>query len=627
MKTWLEKFFPQYDNEEIRNVIKIFWEVYEDIQMQVVLKVNNIIDEKQKQEVVYQSLRESFPWYNDALISALLEFILEKNDINKLEDCADTLLKKETSFALITPEYLQKDRNLSEFIKTAKAIWVLDPENESSSDLTDKNDLPMNNPSIYNYLENYKNWLGKKLLLTEDETLWLWVKQLEYMMQPYIELAIKHINTVFDWIEYKESVDLKSAYYENIHSIEQNISIFDLLKFYYKLEQNKKNAVRKYNSTDKSSSNRIVHLRYLNQIKIGQFEIQRIFALTTLYLNRENTLTFQNSKEEQDFLVSKLSDLWSDEYKDIYVIEWMKSDNLLYNYTITKELWWKYNEEKGRYIFSETPKDWFQSTKMDSFTMKWKYRNYETQEHQLQVLHVGSRVRKNPYSSTEKILRKNLSSYNEILDHKWFIFVVDNLKRDSKMLIKILENELGSLKTSWLEEPVQMNISWNNNTNSSYNSIKWTLKVNYKWKLIKDFFNMLSEIFESNEIRRLKNTIIDLKKSHPELSEIQSIESAIKKINNPDLKEIFKDLKEKFWNKKYFMEVEIQIFDKENYIKAEIDENSSAYHGKYKEMQTIETLPIYFPKSIYKESIRKVIINQLLLTEKYSHLKNNLEKQ
>jgi hypothetical protein len=33
------------------------------------------------------------------------------------------------------------------------------------------------------------------------------------------------------------------------------------------------------------------------------------------------------------------------------------------------------------------------------------------------------------------------------------------------------------------------------------------------------------------------------------------------------------------------MEVEIQIFDKENYIKAEIDEESPAYHGKYKDSQ------------------------------------------
>jgi hypothetical protein len=41
---------------------------------------------------------------------------------------------------------------------------------------------------------------------------------------------------------------------------------------------------------------------------------------------------------------------------------------------------------------------------------------------------------------------------------------------------------------------------------------------------------------------------------------------------------LFKDLKEKFYDKKYFIEVEIQVFDKENYMKAEVDKTSPAYH-------------------------------------------------
>lgn len=72
--------------------------------------------------------------------------------------------------------------------------------------------------------------------------------------------------------------------------------------------------------------------------------------------------------------------------------------------------------------------------------------------------------------------------------------------------------------------------------------------------------------------------------------------------------------------KKYSMEVEIQIFDKQNFMKAEIDEESTAYHWKYKSTQWMETLPIYFPTEIYWDATRKVLMEELPKTERYKHL-------
>ena len=189
------------------------------------------------------------------------------------------------------------------------------------------------------------------------------------------------------------------------------------------------------------------------------------------------------------------------------------------------------------------------------------------------------RVAKNWFSTLEKFLRKDHVSMKQILDEKWFMFVVDNYS-EWKKLLKILENELWTLRTSWVEEPVFMSENWNENSNSDYNSLKWILKIPYKSKKINKFFNLIEKI---PWIRKMEK-----------------------------LFPLFKDLKEKFYDKKYFIEVEIQVFDKENYMKAEVDKTSPAYHWDYKVKQEIKNIPLYFPKEIYwEESLKKVIKNNL----------------
>lgn len=604
----INKFFPYHNNKQIIDEIKRFNHVYNNIKKIVSDSVEWII----LSDVLSEKLYEAFPWYSRDLVNTFKDHIDSITKESLIEDKINNLLSQKTTFSLMKSNYLSIDRNASEFLKTAKSIWVLDDSVKTSDYLYNRYDWEWKIPSMYNYEENYKDRIWKKLLLTEREIIESWVVELENMIMPYLEMSISHINKVFATIKSDQKDELKSIYFNSIHSQEKRLSFFNLFKIYYKLEKEKRGLL-----INEDVDNYSQHIR---QINIGQYEIQRLFAFSTLFMNRENTLTFQNALEEQDFLISKLAWLWTKERKDKYLTSEIRWDDLLYNYTRIKDLYWLKDKESWKYLFSDVYKQWYKKTELNTFELEWKFRNYDKFKHKINILHVWTRIRKNPFSSTEKILRKWLSSYNEILDHKWFIFVIDSYEKDLENLIKILEYEFWSLKTSWLEETQSMQVAWNSNTNSEYNSMKWILKVNYKWKLIKDFFELLWEILCSKNLKHLLTEFYWIKNKLDSKFDLSSCDWFIDKINDKRLHEIFNDLKEKFWNKKYFMEVEIQIFDKENYIKAEIDQDSPAFHWKYKISQWIETLPIYFPAEVYWKSIRDILWFEL------GYNSNQLEK-
>ncbi len=629
MNKQLKLFFPKLNENEIKNEIKTFEKFYFKIIKEIKNNTENVLENKYNEnekleelvknenEKIIEKLNEYFPWYNEKLIIALKNTIDTTTNEEKLNDIINWLLNRKCKNTLIKPEYIKREWVAVEFLKTIKSMWIIDWNYNNSNELTNKYDIPKEKPNIWNYLENYKNWVWKKLLLSEKEIDLLTVDSLENRMIPYLELSINHIKKVIDWLtsEYKE--DLKSIFFENIHSQEENISFFSLFKKYYELEKEKRKIIK--DSGEKKYRDHLI------QIKNWQYEIQRIVTLATLYINRENTLTFQNAKEEQNFLISKISEIWSDEFKNHYLESSIKNDNLLYNYTKKGELYWTvkvWKDGEENYIVWKEKIKWYNKTNIDTFEIEWKTRNYKTNTEKVEILHIWSRIRKDPFSSVEKMIRKWLSSFNEILDHKWFIFVIDKYWNDLERLKKILEYELWTLKTSWLEETESMKTNWNENTNNEYNSMKWILKVSYKWKLIKDFFELLWEILEKNKLKEIKKQFIELKKEKIDDIDINNFEELINNVNNENLYQIYNDLKERFWNKKYFMEVEIQIFDKENYIKAEIDKESPAYHWNYKKLQSIETLPIYFPEELYWETIYKILKDELVQTTKYKHLSN-----
>ncbi len=65
-------------------------------------------------------------------------------------------------------------------------------------------------------------------------------------------------------------------------------------------------------------------------------------------------------------------------------------------------------------------------------------------------------------------------------------------------------------------------------------------------------------------------------------------------------------------NLRYKIPLEVQIFDLEGYIKAELDESSPAHHSKYKHFQQITSLPLYCPKEIYGEANLSRIMNPVI---------------
>jgi len=522
----------------------------------------------------------------------LSEEILEKiikDNLDKFKKIFEEKPKKERSnYYLLKHNYFD-DSNKKEFLELLSWIWVL-------SSLKSKTNPELSNKK---YNDNYKDWIRKKILLSSKEAELKTREQLDEEMNIYVNLAVQHINRYLNEnIEKKD--ELKSPYFERIHSQEKTLTLFELLSFYMELEKQKTDFFWKNEdiNIDKYSD-------FLKSIKMWQYEIQRILWLTNLYIDSQKTLTYKNILEEQDFLNKKIYSLSKKDPND--KIPSVNADNPFYNTTKRKVFYW-IRTKNNEYKVCDTFEKWTEKMLLDGLILKWKTKPFSKIEKEVEILHIWSRIKKDPYSSVNKYLLKWFSSFDEILDHKWFMFLIKSYE-DSKNLIKIIENELSTWDNAWLERPEFIKkIGWNKNTDSDYNSIKWVLKVNYLAKLIKEFFNKLEQIFNKKELKKYEKNISKLKKNidsnninNIDIDFMTEIENFVKIVNNEELFSIYKDLKSKFWDKKYNINVEIQIFDIKNYLKAEKDPKSSAYHGRYKWLQVLDILEDLFPKEIYWE--------------------------
>ena len=560
-KIELKKYFPWCDKDFIELQQKIFLKTIKNISKETWIEIKELVFEK-----IEKNLKIQLPFMTEEILKILFKWNKEKTEEEKLKEDTKNIINKKTNYNILKPKYLDNKDTFYEFIKTANSFWVWDKFNETSWDLENYSE----ENSKKNHLKNYKDFIWQKLLLTKEEIKNSSLTELDLKMWKYLNSAKQHVFKVmknFNW----EKDNFKSKYFNTIHKTD---SIFGLFKKYYELEKDKniiKNKIKQWKDFQ--------YWNELDQILIWKFEIQRLFALNSLYINREFTLNHKHVEEEKDFLIWKIKDLWTKSFtKDIFYWN-TTTDNELYNYTKEKDIFWK-KLKNWKYIFSETKKEWFNKITLNTYEIEWRERRYQKERESIKIHHIWNRISKNSFSTVEKFLRKWHNSFNEILDHKWFIFVVDDYKNKWKKLLKILENRLWTLRTSWAEEPVFMSENWNENSNSEYNSLKWILKISYKWKKIGWFF--------------------------------KDIKNEIKNSNNHDLKKITKELWDVFWNKKYFIETELQIFDLENYIKAEIDETSEAYHWNYKEYQQVSNIPLYFPKEIYWEEKLKLVIENSL---------------
>ena len=82
---WLEKYFPKYTNEQIKNELNLFKQVYNEVVLKVCWQVNNIIGNKDQNKEIIEGLREYFPGYNKKFILTLKENVeninIQVNDI------------------------------------------------------------------------------------------------------------------------------------------------------------------------------------------------------------------------------------------------------------------------------------------------------------------------------------------------------------------------------------------------------------------------------------------------------------------------------------------------------------------------------------------------------------------
>ncbi len=517
--------------------------------------------------------------------------------------------------------FKNEEEYTKEFLKTFVAIWVNDEnidyemlvelEKEGRENLDNDIDESGDLKTYKNYVTNYKNWIGKKLMLWKEDRKQKTIEDIETMASPYITYWIWHIKEFMKMFNSSESEFLKSEFFETIHSTwKEQKTVYEYIEMIFDLEKSKKDILKKQEY--KENPTRFQHL--IKNIEMWKFEIQRLLWLSLLYLDREKNHVHQHIEEDISFIIWKLLEIVPEWQKKDFVDLKTWVDSPLYPYVNTNYQYWK--KTKTWYIYSDTPKSWYNSLKMNSMFISWEYRDYKKNKVDINLRHIEIRGKKSWFSSVEKLIRKWFSSFNEILDHKWFIFVVDNFK-DWEKLLRIIENKLWTLRSSWIEEPKSMKEIWGNNFSSdSYDCMKWVIKIPYKWKLIKHFFEILDSHMEfinwwlKKSFNEFKSQVSLLDMESDE--NIEKLENLVEEFKNTDITNVYHDLKARFKEKSYNIEVEIQIFDMENYMKAEIDQSSRAYHGKYRMRQLAENTPIYFPKELYGELNIKSPIKRII---------------
>jgi len=546
-------------------------------------------------------------WENKEKVNQIIDRENQTNEksLNDFLQKANTLRH---NYNLLRPLNEENSLKIYDIYKTIVSIGATQKNVNSSNDLDDNEFWYERH--IDNFLTNYKLWLWKKLFLSKEFIDEKSVDDIDNIASHYLNRAISHVNIYLNNFSIETSDILKSQYFDQIHNGEGKKTIFGLLKVLKQLKN------REWLLKKEHKHSRREWINYTNvfqELKIAYWEIQRILALTFLYIDREKNQNYQHTSEDIDFVVKKFEDITSNTILNDGAIN---PESPLYHITNSQKYNW-YKDENWEYkikIWDEIdpllPAN--QIIKLEWFDFYWRLRPYDKNKTKIKALHISSRMKKWPYSSVDKVIRKNLNTFNQIMDNKWFIIVVENFE-DWKNLLKLLENEIWTWETSWLEEAVFMNKDWNKNTNAHYNCLKSTIKIPYKWKLIKEFFEMLEKHFKSNvsllqKVKDLKNLCDYKNLDYKKVEEL--IWEEIQK--SKKLREVYNNLKNKFRRKEYNIEVEIQIFDLQNYFKAEVDEESEAYHWHYKKRQVLDWLWYFFPIKIYWEKKLTIAANELL---------------
>lgn len=574
--------------------------------LEQIFEINTLLKQKSPDEI--QAILSVLNWDLSKEVLSILESwkVEQKSKDEKIDEYYNKSKKAIHNYPFLRPLIDEQTWKIRDLYKTFWSIWVNKKTNSSSLDLED-NEYGYER-HFDNHLTNYKIWLWKKLFLSKDFIDEKSVEDIDNIALHFLDRAITHVNIFYSNFSPETRNLLKSQYFEQIHNWEGKKTIFGLIKFLKQLKNREYILKREYN---KNKRDWINYENVFRELKIAFWEIQRILALTLLYIDREKNQNYQHTPEDIDYIVKKLEKVTTNTILNDWTIN---PESPLYHITNSWNYYWNKNEN-WEYEINETPSENSKLVKFEWFNFIWRIRPYEKDKTQVNAYHILSRMKKLPYSSVDKVIRKNLTTFNQIMDNKWFMIVVKNFE-EWKKLIKILENEIWTWETSYIEEVVYMNKDWNKNTNSDYNCLKATMKVPYKWKLIKKFFEKLEEHFKSNAWLMIK--IRELKKAceakNPWNIDYKLVEELIwnEIQNSKELREIYNNLKNKFRKKEYNIEIEIQIFDIQNYFKAEVDEESPAYHWHYKKRQVLDALMYNCPASIYPEDSIKAAANELI---------------
>lgn len=462
-----------------------------------------------------------------------------------------------------------------------------------------KKSLPKHTPNYADHNRNYINWLGKKLNFCSSELESMTVEWIDKVSREYLEYAIEHVRS---WqqasIPLSEQKNFRSQYFDKIHTLRDIWTVREYLTLYYDLEKEKKEYLRRM----KDDAMKKIWSDGVKNCEMAQYEIQRILALAYQYRELEQNHKYIHLEDDTNYIIEKFKELfWERNAQHSTLIP----DNPFYHYADTKIMYWERNPN-NTYTYSFEPMEGAMTDKFETITIHGYTRDFKGKEITIPILHIAFRSNKDAMSTIDKFNRKQHQSFDQILDHKGVIFVIEKFKDTSghhpaEMLIKILENKLGDLRSSWVEYPeFKRNSNDNKDTSSIYDVLKGIIKISHSSELLRQ---------ETEELAEAVETIRTKVRKSKKKEGVGVLWLGIEKFRR------------RFENSRYKILLEMQIFDMEGYIRAELDEASPAHHSWYKQFQQVTSLPLYYPKEIYgEENLTKVMYPII-----HKKIKNDME--
>lgn len=226
-------------------------------------------------------------------------------------------------------------------------------------------------------------------------------EKVEEKANQYIARAIRHINTTFFSGQMEEELPTsfsQSPFYNIIHR--ENITVYDLLELAETYLSEYVQFARIRRPTEKD-------IRAKNDRSKAMYEIARIFAFSSIYVDIEHVPGQENYLGDKLFLVSKLLEL-TPTGSNVDMKKILSSDNPFFDYTTTRPVHWRKTEEGG-YEYPSSPISHgprkTHTIKFESLDLTGPIDTFGSLE-TIPVLHIDFRNEKTPESAANKVLRK-----------------------------------------------------------------------------------------------------------------------------------------------------------------------------------------------------------------------------